>query len=92
MTENQDEALALARRIARADGVVWLEYPTMLCLRRAQGRWWQYRGQARPDMTEGDDSDLAEAADGDFCRACERPSIDCSREPCPAVIEDRGED
>ena len=44
---------SLPRRIVRADGVVWLDYPTALCLRRVLGRWWQYRGQARPDMTEG---------------------------------------
>ena len=44
---------SLPRRVARADGVVWLDYPTSLCLRRAVQRWWRYRGQARPDMTEG---------------------------------------
>ena len=53
---------SLPRRIARADGVVWLDYPTALCLRRALGRWWQYRGQARPDMTEG----CPERLDGEF--------------------------
>ncbi len=40
-------------RAARADTVVWLDYPTSLCLGRVFKRWWQYRGQARPDMTEG---------------------------------------
>jgi len=40
---------------------------------------------------EGDD-DLAAAADGEDCTACHRPSIDCSRAPCAAVIADRGED
>jgi adenylate kinase family enzyme len=40
-------------RIQRADTVVWLDYPTYLCLWRALKRWWQYRGKARPDMTEG---------------------------------------
>lgn len=43
----------LPRRVPRADGVVWLDYPTGLCLRRVLQRWWRYRGQARPDMTEG---------------------------------------
>lgn len=39
-------------RVARADTVVWLDYPTWLCLGRVFKRWWQYRGTARPDMTE----------------------------------------
>lgn len=34
-------------------------------------------------------NDLAEAADGDICTACERDSFDCSRDPCAAVIADR---
>lgn len=38
-----------------------------------------------------DDSDLAEAADGETCDACGRASIDCSRDPCAAVIRDREE-
>ena len=42
----------LPLRIARADTVVWLDYPTWLCLGRVLKRWWQYRGTARPDMTE----------------------------------------
>jgi adenylate kinase family enzyme len=40
-------------RVARADTVIWLDYPTHLCLGRVLKRWWQYRGTARPDMTEG---------------------------------------
>jgi adenylate kinase family enzyme len=43
----------LPLRIKRADTVVWLDYPTWLCLARVFKRWWQYRGRARPDMTEG---------------------------------------
>jgi hypothetical protein len=36
-----------------------------------------------------EDADLAEAAAGDTCTACERDSLDCSRDPCEAVIVDR---
>lgn len=44
---------SLTQRIARADTVVWLDYPTWVCLRRLMARWWTYRGRTRPDMTEG---------------------------------------
>ena len=52
----------LPMRIARADTVVWLDYPTALCLGRALRRWWKYRGTSRPDMTEG----CPERLDGEF--------------------------
>ena len=45
----------------------------------------------RPAIQPTDDSDLAEAAAGDFCTGCGRESIICSRDPCPGVIADRGE-
>lgn len=44
---------SLPIRIQRADTVVWLDYPTHLCLGRALKRWWHYRGRSRPDMTDG---------------------------------------
>jgi len=44
---------SLPLRLTRADTVVWLDYPTTLCLGRVFKRWWQYRGHTRPDMTEG---------------------------------------
>jgi hypothetical protein len=43
------------------------------------------------DRLDNDD-DLEDAAEGEECTACHRPSIDCSRAPCAAVIADRGED
>lgn len=30
--------------------------------------------------------------EGEFCSGCHRPSLDCSRDPCRGVIEDRGEE
>ncbi|WP_296676333.1 topology modulation protein [Novosphingobium sp.] len=44
---------SLPLRIARADTVIRLDYPTWLCLCRVLRRWWHWRGQTRPDMTAG---------------------------------------
>ena len=43
----------LGQRLARADQVIYLDYPISLCVRRLLTRISTYRGRARPDMTEG---------------------------------------
>ena len=43
----------LDARLARADTVIYLNYPTIVCLSRVLKRVWTYRGKARPDMNEG---------------------------------------
>ena len=43
----------MAGRLARADSVVYLDFPVLLCFWRALKRIWTWRGQSRPDMTEG---------------------------------------
>ncbi len=45
---NYDATLSLQMR--RADTVVWLDYPTWLCLVRLFKRWQRFRGRARPDV------------------------------------------
>lgn len=43
----------LSERLGRADTVIHLDYPVRLCVGRLLRRIWTYRGQTRPDMTEG---------------------------------------
>jgi adenylate kinase family enzyme len=43
----------LDERLARADTVLYLDYPIRLCVIRLLRRIWTYRGRTRPDMTEG---------------------------------------
>jgi adenylate kinase family enzyme len=40
-------------RLAAADTVIFLNLSRWVCLRRALRRTFQYRGKARPDVTEG---------------------------------------
>ncbi len=43
----------LGERLARADTVVYLDFPITLCVGRLLRRIWTYRGRTRPDMTQG---------------------------------------
>ncbi|MCU0948122.1 MAG: topology modulation protein [Porphyrobacter sp.] len=43
----------LAPRLERADTVIYLDFPVLLCLWRLIGRVARLRGQSRPDMPEG---------------------------------------
>ncbi len=43
----------LAERLARANTVIYLDYPLGLCVARILQRFWTYHGRSRPDMTEG---------------------------------------
>lgn len=46
-------ASTLPQRLGRADTAVVLDYPIPLCLWRILRRYGRYRGQTRPEMTEG---------------------------------------
>ena len=52
----------LAARLARADTVIWLDFPVWLCVWRVLRRAVQYRGKTRPDMADG----CAERLDWEF--------------------------
>lgn len=41
--------------LGRADTIVWVDQPRLVCLRRAVTRWWKERGSNRADMAEGCD-------------------------------------
>lgn len=43
----------LPARVAAADLVIWLDFPRLLCLRRALWRAMLFYGRTRPDMTPG---------------------------------------
>lgn len=43
----------LPLRLAQAHVVIWLDFPRLLCLRRALWRRIRFHGQTRPDLTPG---------------------------------------
>jgi len=43
----------MAMRMARADTIIFLDLPTLACLRGVVARYLKYRKRTRPDMTEG---------------------------------------
>ncbi len=44
---------SLAIRGPRCDAVVFFDFPRLICLWGVLKRWLRFRGQSRPDMTEG---------------------------------------
>lgn len=43
----------LSVRLARADLVIWVRMPRLLCIRRVIGRRIEYAGRSRPEMADG---------------------------------------
>jgi hypothetical protein len=86
---------ALRNQIADIDALTWPQYQNSGKTDLASQNAWldclvAHVGRPRISRIDGD-ADLVETTDGEICTACHRPSIECSRDPCPAVIEDREE-
>ncbi|HEX3264862.1 MAG TPA: hypothetical protein VHR16_04275 [Candidatus Limnocylindrales bacterium] len=76
-------------RFARADTVIFLDIPRLLCLTAAISRALRYRKGSRPDMTEGNDEKLDPAFLSwiwNYPRR-QRPEILAKLEALPATIE-----
>ncbi|MBI1363210.1 MAG: adenylate kinase [Proteobacteria bacterium] len=43
----------MPQRFARADMIIYMDFNRMGCAVRCLKRWWQWRGQQRPDAPEG---------------------------------------
>jgi adenylate kinase family enzyme len=48
----------MEQRLNQADTIIFLDLPTLSCLRGAVSRFFKYRNQTRPDMTEGNEERL----------------------------------
>ena len=40
-------------RTKKADTIIFLDFPTIICMKRVLHRTWKYHKKTRPDMTEG---------------------------------------
>ncbi len=47
-----------AERIAKADIILYLDYPGYLAFLGGISRWWKYRGKERPEMQSGNKEDF----------------------------------
>lgn len=48
-----NSARTLDLRLPRAQLVIWLRLPRLVCIWQALRRWWMFRGQTRPEMADG---------------------------------------
>ena len=85
--DDADAAIIAAAREMYEDDDISIDHSPEL----SHGEDWTWVAAWVFVPKDEDDADLEEAAEGEICNACQRPSIDCSRNPCPSVINERSE-